>query len=626
MQLLYCFINNIHVDYAELLWEGLYNSLLHLTGLIPYPRFTKIIVEHYMIENPNISRRLHDHYHKVENDEVVKSIFNSRKNKEGYGMKIPEWKLTDEMKLIAQYHMYAIIFQVDVLTTQSQPIESTQGTHRTPSALGHLTLSLLMEKQNVEKVQEHLVDEKIDQLLEGNENVDTDVLMDEVLNSQEDPGTRIEPRSDKESPEMKKSDDVLIIHDDKEEEELAIDTLIRRKGKGIKEIRNLRQSFILRRGLPSMVDKRINEIVKKIVPLYVAKGLLLDRKKSQDTKIKFEKPATVATPFLLAVVHAKDHEDHHDDDAHPERESNAKRQKTYGHQMYLVGESSSEQVMDQEPNRLGSGTQEQLDELDAWMDDFEADDDEVPTEEVSPELLEEISGEIDEAQLLISTNSKEASCQRDPKASPITLLNQDLFYLNHGNSGPKKYIISLHMYLAVPFPENDIKELTIRWIVEVIRTSYELGHEHKFITEIMVRRDNGKINPITESDYKHLNKNDIKYLYLLYVNDKVKDYRETGLLGSLSVFIRSYVIGERVRDFQLGMESYQQKVNLTTPTITFTSIEKKKLLTITSKPVVGLIYENNKKEKRVMILKEIPKFCDAILKRVLKMVKKYNKN
>nr|GEZ94069.1 hypothetical protein [Tanacetum cinerariifolium] len=83
---------------------------------------------------------------------------------------------------------------------------------------------------------------------------------------------------------------------------------------------------------------------------------------------------------------------------------------------------------------------------------------------------------------------------------------------------------------------------------------------------------------------------------------------------------------ERVYDFHLGMESYQQKVNLTASTITFPGIEKKKQLTKTSKPVVGLIYENSKKEKRVMILKEIPKFCDATLKRVLEMVKKYNKD
>nr|GFB60983.1 hypothetical protein [Tanacetum cinerariifolium] len=36
---------------------------------------------------------------------------------------------------------------------------------------------------------------------------------------------------------------------------------------------------------------------------------------------------------------------------------------------------------------------------------------------------------------------------------------------------------------------------------------------------------------------------------------------------------------------------------------------------ITFDPLVCLIYKNNKKEKRVMNIKEIPKFCDAILKK-----------
>ncbi|GJS26357.1 hypothetical protein Tco_0486977 [Tanacetum coccineum] len=52
MQMMYCFINNIHVDYAELLWEGLYYSLHHPTSSIPYPRFTKII-----IRNSKIAKR-----------------------------------------------------------------------------------------------------------------------------------------------------------------------------------------------------------------------------------------------------------------------------------------------------------------------------------------------------------------------------------------------------------------------------------------------------------------------------------------------------------------------------------------------------------------------------------------
>ncbi|GJS88379.1 hypothetical protein Tco_0771015 [Tanacetum coccineum] len=47
-------------DYAKLLWEGLYFALKHPSTLIPYPRFTKLIVGHYISAYPKISRRVRD--------------------------------------------------------------------------------------------------------------------------------------------------------------------------------------------------------------------------------------------------------------------------------------------------------------------------------------------------------------------------------------------------------------------------------------------------------------------------------------------------------------------------------------------------------------------------------------
>ncbi|GJV22092.1 hypothetical protein Tco_1371112 [Tanacetum coccineum] len=83
---------------------------------------------------------------------------------------------------------------------------------------------------------------------------------------------------------------------------------------------------------------------------------------------------------------------------------------------------------------------------------------------------------------------------------------------------------------------------------------------------------------ITEPNYKNLNKNDIEDMYLLIVNGKVDDYAETELMWSLSVFIGIY----------------------------------------------GIIYKNNKKEKRVMRHQEVHNFYDTILKRVLEGLKSYN--
>ncbi|GKB71331.1 hypothetical protein Tco_0932743 [Tanacetum coccineum] len=115
-------------------------------------------------------------------------------------------------------------------------------------------------------------------------------------------------------------------------------------------------------------------------------------------------------------------------------------------------------------------------------------------------------------------------------------------------------------------------------------------------------------------------------MYLLIVNGKVDDYIDIGLLWSLSIFIRSTMIWERVHDFQLGVESYQQKVNLTAPTITFLGIEKHKMFSIVSELVYGITYKNSKKEKRAMRHQEAHKFCDATLKRVFEGLKSYNNN
>ncbi|GKG45881.1 hypothetical protein Tco_0498327, partial [Tanacetum coccineum] len=61
------------------------------------------------------------------------------------------------------------------------------------------------------------------------------------------------------------------------------------------------------------------------------------------------------------------------DNAHPKGDNSAKRYKISEHGTYTIGESLSEQAMDTEPNPSGS------------------DDDEVPTEEVALELMEDIS-------------------------------------------------------------------------------------------------------------------------------------------------------------------------------------------------------------------------------------------
>ncbi|GKA25721.1 hypothetical protein Tco_0711830 [Tanacetum coccineum] len=183
--------------------------------------------------------------------------------------------ISEEMKHTEHYRMYAEVFGLDVPLTRSQPTECTQGTHRTPSAprspnpkmeiaessaskrsivirfrllerrSTRLTSPALVptvdkademiledtlqvslaeyksreeqeDREIVELVKEHLA--SIEKMVEGLENVIDDSLLPRN-DEPKIPGTRLEPKSDKESPEVEITNDkeVEITNDEEVE-------------------------------------------------------------------------------------------------------------------------------------------------------------------------------------------------------------------------------------------------------------------------------------------------------------------------------------------------------------------------------------------------------------------------
>ncbi|GJU34784.1 retrovirus-related pol polyprotein from transposon TNT 1-94 [Tanacetum coccineum] len=462
MQKMYCFVNNIHVDYAELLWEGIYYSLHHPTSSIPYPRFTKIIVSHYMTIFPEISRRARDMYHNLQDDDIMKNIFNSGRHKDKVGMQIPDWMITEEMKHTEHYRMYVEVFGLDVPLTQSQPTESTQGMHRTPSAPRLPTPKIdtsessapkrstvirfrLLERRStrltppapvptVEKSDEMILQDTL-QMVEGSENVIDDSLPP-MNDEPQIPDTRLEPRSDKESPEVESTNDeeveitnvVIHVNVNKEEDEITDEELtvtdnqttsssrspntklsktnrllsvFKAKPARFKRYKNFfqelqgrytylfghlkerfssRKSFdtladhlqeVMVESLPTMIDMHIKEQVKKQVPEQhgnIQAKISSQIQKAIDNHIpsqvdaslqqqdiaiwlalqmKFENLQVPQTTCRPSAVRPRDKDDPHDD-AHPEGENSAKRQKTSEYEAYVSGESSFGQVNEEE--------------------------------------------------------------------------------------------------------------------------------------------------------------------------------------------------------------------------------------------------------------------------------------
>nr|GFB29640.1 hypothetical protein [Tanacetum cinerariifolium] len=287
-------------------------------------------------------------------------------------------------------------------------------------------------RENVALVEEHLAPIEIEKMVKGQENVVDDSLIPRNA-EHNIPSTRLKIKSDKECPEVEFTDVVIPVnvYDEEEEEDKITDVVYelkrREKGKNVEESRitlfptpirsprihtdlvssdteklqeltvttsslsntnrllslfktkparfkrykslfqelqgryrylfeHLRAKFMPRKSFVTLVD-HLHEVMADSLPNMV------------DKHIKEQVPEQVPqTTCKTPVVRLRDQDDPYDD-AHPDGENSAKRQKTSEYEAYVSGESSSgqdnvhKQVMaDSLPNMVDKHIKEQVPE------------------------------------------------------------------------------------------------------------------------------------------------------------------------------------------------------------------------------------------------------------------------
>ncbi|GKF08045.1 hypothetical protein Tco_0042269, partial [Tanacetum coccineum] len=103
---------------------------------------------------------------------------------------------------------------------------------------------------------------------------------------------------------------------------------------------------------------------------------------------------------------------------------------------------------------------------------------------------------------------------------------------------------------------------------------------------------------------------DYGYLEEKLSNLDVHDRYDFGM--ALRMFTKRIVILHRVQDLQLGVESYQKKLNITRPETTRSNISKLTPYTKYKNPQ-GIIYQDKNKRNRLMRSDELYKFYDGTL-------------
>ncbi|GJS94354.1 hypothetical protein Tco_0801322 [Tanacetum coccineum] len=154
-----------------------------------------------------------------------------------------------------------------------------------------------------------------------------------------------------------------------------------------------------------------------------------------------------------------------------------------------------------------------------------------------------------------------------------------------------------------------------RRIIAVTKVEIVEWHDYKHLDWITVRRDDDVLYKFKEGDFHRLRIQDIEDMLLLLVQGKVTNLNVEERIAfnvSLRMFTRSIVIQRRVEDLQLGVESYQKKLNLTKPDTYRSNLRRQDAYTPYSDPR-GFIYENKDKKNRLMRIDELHKFSDGTL-------------
>nr|GEW47968.1 hypothetical protein [Tanacetum cinerariifolium] len=166
------------------------------------------------------------------------------------------------------------------------------------------------------------------------------------------------------------------------------------------------------------------------------------------------------------------------------------------------------------------------------------------------------------------------------------------------------------------FSKNNV--YSTKKILAVKSVGVKKLHRYGHLEEIVMKRADHQLYKFKECDFVDLHMNDIEDMLLLAVQRKLFHLIDSDIIDfivALRMFTRSLVIKKRVKDLELGVESYLLKLNITPPQQTFPEIEFKDLYTPSHKPP-EVIYEDLVKQKRVMRADKLYKFLDGTLKKV----------
>ncbi|GJZ11365.1 hypothetical protein Tco_0546124 [Tanacetum coccineum] len=193
--------------------------------------------------------------------------------------------------------------------------------------------------------------------------------------------------------------------------------------------------------------------------------------------------------------------------------------------------------------------------------------------------------------------------------------NRQKFYIDRHTTESSRKVVRTHMR-----------------ILSVVRIKSYSRYGYDYLKEITLRRADHQEYTIAEKDFKNLYPSDFEDLNLLLLQGHLNHLPGSDirmLSTAVKPWTRNLVIRQRVKDFQLDIESYQKQLNLTKPGWDATGFEFKHDYTIIDSPR-AIVFPVSNNEPEVVRFNEIYKFSDGTLTKIMEAldykVKEYKVN
>lgn len=102
----------MHIDYASLIWDDMIYQSRQFESKAKYKvafvRYTKLLISHFIMEDPTIDRRFDEKYHSEEQDHILTRLRTHSTNTTRRGRRIPEFLLSDVVKETEAYKTYDV--------------------------------------------------------------------------------------------------------------------------------------------------------------------------------------------------------------------------------------------------------------------------------------------------------------------------------------------------------------------------------------------------------------------------------------------------------------------------------------------------------------------------------------